>query len=233
MRTSPEHVKWLLGAVTSDSATARRACKSAWKLDDEGNPVELLPAPAGEDEARMRYPQAFCEHPRESLVRLPPDQLEHPKANPVRCRKCDGAVILTDGPTMATLPQGTAPPSRKGPMVDDEQERAEHVAYWTGVVMGGAWPDDVKQHAVAALEARGPYNAATALYALGAADGWPGIQSGYKAVLRTLLESASKAARGDDRKRHCWVIPGVCNATIGSTMLDGMGWETAYTSDHG
>ena len=53
---------------------ARRACESAWRKYDgtgpapldasdkpikKGAPVELLPPPAGEDEARIRYPQYF------------------------------------------------------------------------------------------------------------------------------------------------------------------------------
>ena len=53
MRTPPDVLKWLQGAALADSGAARRASKSAWK---DGN---LLPAPAGEDEARMRHPKCF------------------------------------------------------------------------------------------------------------------------------------------------------------------------------
>ena len=60
MRTPPEIVKWLEGAVTTEREAARAACKSAWRLDERGKPAELLPAPAGVDEARMRYPQYFA-----------------------------------------------------------------------------------------------------------------------------------------------------------------------------
>ena len=75
MRTPPHLVKWLQGAATlTDTECARRASQSAWRRWDgegsapldasgkplkKGDPCELLPAPAGEDEARMRYPQCF------------------------------------------------------------------------------------------------------------------------------------------------------------------------------
>ena len=74
MRTPPEILAALMGAEMSDQEGARRACNSAWRrwdgegpapLDasgksiEKGAPCELLPAPAGEDEARIRYPQHF------------------------------------------------------------------------------------------------------------------------------------------------------------------------------
>ena len=43
--------------------TCRKACKSAWGKTPDGKTV-LLPPPAGEDEARIRYPQHFAESDR-------------------------------------------------------------------------------------------------------------------------------------------------------------------------
>ena len=71
MRTSPEHLAWLMGAVIPDAEGVRRTVKSAWLHDENDNPVELLPAPAGEDEARIRHPQYFTgEAP--AVAQLPP-----------------------------------------------------------------------------------------------------------------------------------------------------------------
>ena len=60
MRISPDHLTWLQGATLTDAEAARRACKSAWTKAADGNPAELLPAPAGEDEARIRHPKCFA-----------------------------------------------------------------------------------------------------------------------------------------------------------------------------
>ena len=59
MRTAPDHLTWLQSAILSDQEAARRASKTAWRMDANGNPIELLPAPAGEDEARIRHPECF------------------------------------------------------------------------------------------------------------------------------------------------------------------------------
>ena len=109
--------------------------------------------------------------------------------------------------------------------VDDERKRDDHLTFWTGSINASGWPADVKQHAVAALEARGPFRAATALIAVATCDGWQGVPAPYKAVLRTLLESASRPAGSRERERYCWVMPGTCNATIGGTRQDGTGWR--------
>ena len=58
MRTPPDVVTWLQGATLTETEAARRASKTAWKPDATG-PAELLPAPAGEDEARMGRPE-YC-----------------------------------------------------------------------------------------------------------------------------------------------------------------------------
>ena len=137
------------------------------------------------------------------------------------------APVLGPAGRAGTVPVGTfAAPTTKDMPVDDERKRNDHLEFWTGSINAGDWPADVKQHAVAALEARGPYGAATALIAVATCNSWQDVPSPYKAVLRTLLESASRpAGRGAERERYCWVMPGTCNATIGSTRQDGTGWR--------
>ena len=58
MRTPPDMLKWLQGAVMADAKAARCASKGAWAKNADGV-TELLPAPAGEDEARLRHPKCF------------------------------------------------------------------------------------------------------------------------------------------------------------------------------
>ena len=55
----PELLARFKAAVGPAGEIARRACRTAWEEDDKGEPVGLLPAPAGEDEARIRYPRFF------------------------------------------------------------------------------------------------------------------------------------------------------------------------------
>ena len=60
MRIPPDVLAWLQGATLTDAEAARCASKSAWAKDGKG-PAELLPAPAGEDEARIRHPKCFAD----------------------------------------------------------------------------------------------------------------------------------------------------------------------------
>ena len=91
---------------------------------------------------------------------------------------------------------------------------------------GSDWPVDVTDHAVAAVEARGPKLAADAMLALAACDGWAALAAPYRAVLRTVLvDGASRPVRDAEAGRHCWIYPGIANATIGSTKMDGTGWR--------
>ena len=111
-----------------------------------------------------------------------------------------------------------------------EDARADHVAYWAGLIRGSDWPVDVTDHAVAAVEARGPKLAADEMLALAACEGWAALAAPYRAVLRTVLvDGASRPMRDAEAGRHCWVYPGIANATIGSTKMDGTGWRQPAT----
>ena len=58
MQTPPELLKHLRARTGTIQEACRGACKSAWGKNDKGETI-LLPAPAGEDEARLRFPQYF------------------------------------------------------------------------------------------------------------------------------------------------------------------------------
>ena len=166
----------------------------------EGRPrLVLLPAPAGEDEARTRHPKCF--------VGLPAAAPAAPGA-------------------ASTKPISPAEyPSEVG-LTPEEQTEADHVAFWINVIRGGDWPADVADLAVAAVEARGRRLAADALVQLAACDGWAGLAAPYRAVLRTVFtEGASSKQPKTKAGRYCWVYPGIANATIGSTRTDGTGWR--------
>ncbi len=107
----------------------------------------------------------------------------------------------------------------------DEEARADHVAYWSALVRGSDWPADVADHAVAAIEARGPRLAAAALRNLATCPGWLELDAADRSVLRTVLVDGASKAKGADGRRHSWVYPGTANATIGSTTLAGDGWR--------
>ena len=108
-RISPEHLTWLQGAAGAVAEMARRACKSAWAKDADGKVTELLPVPAGEDEARLRHPQAFCSHPPDLLTR----GLKGWADGLARCAKCNGAVRVADTAALEALPAAPAGASTK------------------------------------------------------------------------------------------------------------------------
>ena len=87
--------------------TARRACESAWRkwdgdgpapLDASGKPIkkgapcELLPPPAGEDEARIRYPQYFGAAP--ALGAAAPGRTIRPPDEPAPRPGAPGSAII-------------------------------------------------------------------------------------------------------------------------------------------
>ena len=168
----------------------------------------------------MRFPAAWCPHDGE-LVRVTgwhPDVLQ--------CRTCAGPVHRNDtGRPPADLESIRTVAMPQKP--EHSEKRAEHIAYWTELVMGSDWPADAATAACEAIKARGPRQAARALRKLAACDGWIELDAPDRAVLRTILVdgASSPHAKDDDGRRCCWIYPGIANATIGSTKTDGTGWR--------
>ena len=212
------HESGKLPPMMGDRECARRACNSAWTPADANGNRELLPLPAGLDEAKLRHSHLFCNHPV--------DQRHHVDGDPrdsQRCRQCGGLLTAPGGDGAGPL-VAEKPPA-KGKAADREDARAEHVTYWSELIEGSEYPPDVAGFAVAAIEARGPRSAASALRRLAACPGWLDLDAADRAVLRTTLVDGASKAKGTDGRRYSWCYPGAANATIGSTTLDGTGWR--------
>ena len=120
MRISPEHLTWLQGAAGADAEMARRACQSAWRRWDgegpapldasgkplkKGDPLVLLPAPAGDDEARLRHPEYFA------------TPAEAPAAEDAKVRKARKAAVRKARKAAKAAPAPPPPITRSPPKV--------------------------------------------------------------------------------------------------------------------
>ena len=188
---APELLARFKAAVGPAGECARRACRSAWEHDDKGEPVGLLPAPAGEDEARIRYPLFF--------------NADKSPAEKVRLVGGTGGAVA--GPNGS----GTIPPGV--PTADDTGAADKAAAYWAAVARGSL-PEPFGELAAEAIEACGRTAenatlipgapACEKLERMGQSPEWAALPPTRQSLVISLLASGAK------------LFPGVVAAALGT-----------------
>ena len=184
----PELLARFKAAVMPAGECARRACRSAWKQDAKGEPVELLPAPAGMDEARKRYPGFF------NADGTPAE----------KARLVGGAVAAPNG--NGTIPPGVAP------AVSSKSGDEGHREYWADEARHGL-PAPIAADAATAIthcqdttsghQLPGKLSC-DALNRIGQSQAWAALIPTDRALVISLLVNGAK------------LIPGVVAAALGT-----------------